>query len=382
MSANWPQVPLGEVLRKSEEWIAIDPDAKYSEVTVRLWGKGVTLRREVSGAEIAGSSRLCVRPNQFIASRIDARNGAFGLIPDYLDGAIVTNDFPVFGVAEERLDPRFLNWMSKTPVFVDLCKAASEGTTNRVRLKESLFLATAIPLPPLPEQQRILARVEAIAERIAEAQRRREEVRVEQAAFVSSLHIALAGVRCVMLSELLTLDEDRVPVSPDLSYPQVGINGFGGGLFSKEAVPGTATTYKHFNRLYSGAVVLSQVKGWEGAIGVCPEDFAGRFASPEYRTFRCRDGQADPKYLSTLFASPWFWGQLGRMTRGVGARRERVRPELFLSLELPFPTLDQQLRASKMFDGLGRARALQSETAAELDALLPSVLAKAFAGEL
>lgn len=32
--------------------------------------------------------------------------------------------------------------------------------------------------------------------------------------------------------------------------------------FSKAAIDGTETSYKAFNRLYEGAIVLSQVKGW------------------------------------------------------------------------------------------------------------------------
>ena len=96
MNHNWPKVPLGRALIRSEEWIILEPDKRYKEVTVRLWGKGVNLRKETNGAEIASPRRLVVRENQFILSRIDARNGASGLIPDSLDGAIVSNDFPCF----------------------------------------------------------------------------------------------------------------------------------------------------------------------------------------------------------------------------------------------------------------------------------------------
>jgi type I restriction enzyme S subunit len=162
-------VPLGEVLTRSDEWVPIQADETYREVTVRLWGKGVTLRRECLGSEIKSDHRLRVRPDQFIASRIDARNGAFGLIPPELDGAVVTNDFPVFAVNPTRLLPQYLGWMSRTHGFIEMCTAASEGTTNRVRLKEDRFLAERVPLPPLPEQRRIVARIEALAAKIAEA---------------------------------------------------------------------------------------------------------------------------------------------------------------------------------------------------------------------
>ncbi len=161
MPADWPGVPLGEVLTRSTERITLDPQANYRGVTVRLWGKGVTPRREVLGAEIASAERHRCTPNQFILSRIDARNGAFGLIPPDLAGAVVSNDFPLFDLNTERLEPRFLGWLGRTAIFVGLCKAASEGTTNRVRLKEDTFLATPIALPTLAEQRRIVSRVNA-----------------------------------------------------------------------------------------------------------------------------------------------------------------------------------------------------------------------------
>ena len=40
----WPKVSLGEVLSKSEETVSPRLDTEYSEITVRLWGKGVVER--------------------------------------------------------------------------------------------------------------------------------------------------------------------------------------------------------------------------------------------------------------------------------------------------------------------------------------------------
>src|SRR5438105_3836600 len=89
-------IPLRNLLKRSEKWVPIEPDQVYKEITVRLWGKGVELRREVLGAEIKSERRIRVKSGQFILSRIDARNGAFGLIPDSLDGGVVSNDFPIY----------------------------------------------------------------------------------------------------------------------------------------------------------------------------------------------------------------------------------------------------------------------------------------------
>jgi len=160
------------------------------------------------------------------------------------------------------------------------------------------------------------------------------------------------------------------------------VKSFGEGLFPKSAIAGNETTYKTFNRLYEGALVLSQVKGWEGAVAICPGDLAGWFVSPEYRTFRCFDSQARPGYLAPLVSTKWFWGRLGHATRGVGARRERTRPEQFLNIEIPMPDIDRQRQGEELFAELAVLKKLQSETIGELDALLPSIIDKAFKTDL
>jgi type I restriction enzyme S subunit len=201
MSAKWPMVKLGEVLTRSEETIALRTDAEYRELTVKLWGKGVVLRGVVTGAEVAASRRFIAKAGQFVLSRIDARNGALGLVPEELDGAIVTNDFPVFMLDEMKLVPAFLGWMSRTADFVEMCQRGSEGTTNRVRLQADRFLALEIPLPPLSEQRRIVARIEALAAQIEEARRLRQQASEEAE--------VLVGARA---TEMFETSENRLPI--------------------------------------------------------------------------------------------------------------------------------------------------------------------------
>jgi type I restriction enzyme S subunit len=290
----------------------------------------------------------------------------------------VSNDFPIFRVAEDRLVPAYLGWLCKTYSFVEECKRASEGTTNRVRLQEDKFLARTIHLPPYSEQQRIAAEVDELASQINEARDLRQRARVEADAFIVSVHKQLSGDRIKKIGEMLELAEDATAILPTVSYPQVGVRSFGGGLFSKSAVEGTGTTYKNFNRLYPGALVLSQVKGWEGAVAVCPPQLEGWFVSPEYRTFRCIPTELRPDYLASLVRTEWFWSKLADATRGVGARRERTRPEQFLGIELPMPDVTRQRRGEQLFAEVSRLTHLQAETASELDAMLPAVISRAF----
>jgi type I restriction enzyme S subunit len=239
-----------------------------------------------------------------------------------------------------------------------------------------------VPLPPIGEQRRVVAKIGDLASKIREAQVLCEETVKEAEAFAVSAHCRLAGNRTRKLGDVLTLDEDQIKIAPTGNYPQVGVRGFGGGLFAKSATLGTETSYKVFNRLYDGAIVLSQVKGWEGAIAVCDSALDGWFVSPEYRTFRCIPGEARPGYFATLVRTEWFWSRLKEATRGVGARRERTRPEQFLGIKLTMPDVEQQTVGERLFSGLDELKRAQSETVSELSVLMPSILEKAFNGEL
>lgn len=374
--------PLASVLTRVRDSVAIDPHETYRQVTVRLFHKGVVLRGEQPGSAIRTVRQWQVREGQVLLSRIDARNGAIGIVPAELNGAVVTNDFWAFAVNSQLAVPEFLDAYLGTTDFVEACKAASEGTTNRVRLQPERFLRIEVPLPSLDEQRRIVLHIADVAAKIKEGQKLREESLEASSTLIPSLHVSLSGQRTRALGDILALDERCVPICPDGTYPQVGIRGFGGGLFARGSLSGTETTYREFNLLFDGALVLSQVKGWEGAIAVCEQEFAGWYASPEYRTFSFIRDEALPQYMSAIVRSPWFYTKLADLTRGVGARRERTRPEAFLEMKIPMPTVEQQRYALQVFEKLDALKKVQSETSAELDALMPSILSRAFRGEL
>jgi type I restriction enzyme S subunit len=281
------------------------------------------------------------------------------------------------------VEPKFLEYYFKQELIWKGIGSQSTGTNIRRRsLHPNQFEKAIIPLPPLADQRRIISRIQALAARLAAAQSLRKEISEGLDAFISSYHVNYSGGRIVRLKDILFLDEERELIKPDGIYPQIGVKGFGKGLFARGILDGTQTTYKWFNRLYYGAVVLSQVKGWEGAIGICDESLAGKFASPEYRNFRCIPGQAMPEYLSVLFSTLYFYSKLKDLSRGVGGRRERIRPELFIELKIPMPDIQKQKNAVEIFSKFPALQAAQGETQKALDAMMPSILDRAFKGEL
>jgi type I restriction enzyme S subunit len=394
VKGSWEAVKLGDVLVKSDEWIDVEPNTHYKEVTVRLWGRGVDLRGLMDGAEIS-SRRLRVRPRQFIASRIDARNGAFGLIPAELDGAVVTNDFPVFTPREDRLLSEYLGWLSRTRPFVDACRQASEGTTNRVRLKEDKFARIEIPLPPLDEQQRIVAVIERLAGKIEEARGiRRVAIGEAEILYRTGMAGAFSSLESYRVAPLASVCRDVIdclhsnPVYADEGVPTVRSPDVGWGrLYIDTAKKTSESEYRRRTvrgEPKPGDIVLVREGGGTGKAGIVEE---GQRLSLGQRVMQlCPDtDQILPRFLLHQWLSPLVQDQ-----QIAGFVKGSASPHLNIGLLKRFrvlvPPFDEQRRVVSALDGLrarvDRLTALQAQTAAELDALLPAVLDRAFRGEL
>lgn len=156
-ASRFPLVPLSKVLMRVKEPIMVEDDKLYKRITVRLYGQGVLQRDEVPGRGIGTKRQFVAHAGQLIISRIDARNGAFGIVPSDLDGAIVTNDFWLFQV--QNASPEYLMYVLSSDLFQKYWQTQSSGTTNRQRVSEREFLNSMIALPSPDQQQKLITRL-------------------------------------------------------------------------------------------------------------------------------------------------------------------------------------------------------------------------------
>lgn len=149
---SFPLVRIGKFLIKNNVQTIIKNGITYKRVTVKINNGGVIQRDTEIGDKIGTKRQFIVKEGQFIISKIDARNGAMGIIPKDLDGAIVTNDFPTFNVDTNSILPQFLLLITTTKKFIEFAQSCSSGTTNRQRIDINKFLQVKIPLPPLDDE--------------------------------------------------------------------------------------------------------------------------------------------------------------------------------------------------------------------------------------
>jgi type I restriction enzyme S subunit len=149
---------IGDFLRRIKRPVQLIEDLEYKLVTIKMNHNGVILRERKKGALIK-SKMYEVKKGDFILSGIDARNGAFGIVPPELDGAIVTNDFWYFEIDENIISKKLFLELTATTWFDDICTKGSDGTTQRIRLQKDKFFNQKILLPEGNEQKELLDKI-------------------------------------------------------------------------------------------------------------------------------------------------------------------------------------------------------------------------------
>jgi type I restriction enzyme, S subunit len=347
----WPEFALGQIAPIIRRAVEIDSDATYREIGARSFGKGLFAKPDFPGSRATWQRPVWIKAGDLVLSNIKAWEGAIAVARADHDGCIASHRYITCVPDAQVASAAFLALYLQSDHGLARIGRASPGTADRNRtLSLRALQKVRIPLPPIDEQRAIVAQLNALVDRTRQIEAHLRALDQIGESLLVSLNSKYGADRVTRLGDVLQLAEIEEAVTADRTYPQVGVRGFGAGLFAKGPIAGTETSYRNFHRLYEDAIVLSQVKAWEGAIARCPKELDGWFVSPEYRTFRVVEGMADSHYLGSLMTTEWFWSQLGAATRGVGARRERTRPENFLNLRLRLPVFDDQLRIARILE--------------------------------
>ncbi len=103
------------------------------------------------------------RAGQIILSEIWGKKGAIGIVPEEGDGALCTSHFFLFDLREDMVDRGWLNWIFRANYLQPQLEAKAFGTTGYAAVRPKDLLSAEIPLPPLSEQRRIVARLDQLS---------------------------------------------------------------------------------------------------------------------------------------------------------------------------------------------------------------------------
>jgi type I restriction enzyme S subunit len=258
-------------------------------------------------------------------------------------------------------------------------------------------LEIEIPLPPLPEQRRIVARIGELAAKINEARGLRRKVDEN----LPSLLLNQAGRLFTQLNKHFTDRRFGSFYSHVSSGPRNWARRYEerGYRFYRAQDIGPEGQVLHDSKVYidppageqgrsamlkPGDLMLVITGATVGRVAVFHDRFEPGFVNQHVAICRLPSHEVDPEFVIWGLRAPNGQAQL------LGQRYGQGKPGLNLAnirqLHLPFPPLCEQRRIVEKLDRLqaqvNALKSFQRETAAELGALLPSILDKAFTGQL
>jgi type I restriction enzyme S subunit len=391
---NWALVPLNEVIAPVDRPEVPIPGVIYRQVGVKWWGLGVYEREAIDGSRTQYKTLSRIEVDDIIINKIWARHGSVSLVPQNLAGCYASTEFPLFVPNKERLHPQWFHWLTKTRQFWTQCDEKSRGTSGKNRIRPEQFLKIQIPLPPLDEQRRIVARIDTLAARIEEAYGLRREAaeeaeKLSKGLLTQALEDNNQGEK--LLEEIctqITDGEHATPPRVDQHFiPLATAKNIRDGYLDLSTTdfvtPETAQKCWQRCKPKHDDVLMVCVGATTGRVCLLknPPDMV---IVRSVALIRPDLTKVNSEYLSYLLKSTHVQGQVW------GRVRQSAQPGIYLNqiskIRISLPSLDEQRRIVAYLDEL-QAKAdalkhLQAQTAAELEALLPAVLDQAFRGEL
>src|ERR1022692_1369670 len=209
MSKPWPTVSLGELLRLERRRVNVEPEKLYQEIGIYCFGRGIFHKTPRTGFEVGDKDLFLMKEGDFILQVTFAWEGAVAIVSAEEDGMYGSTRYPTFRVDESRCIPQFLlNYFRTEGGLQQLVKICPGSAGHNRVLSIKRIPEVLVPLPPLAEQRRVVARIEALAAQIHEARTLRHQA-VEEAEELTGASASQLFQECSERQPIMALAEVR-----------------------------------------------------------------------------------------------------------------------------------------------------------------------------
>ncbi|MBU2575244.1 MAG: restriction endonuclease subunit S [Elusimicrobia bacterium] len=393
MKKNWASAPLGEILIERRE--VPDAEALVSGeipiISKISFKDGEIVLR--SGGETR-TGMILARNGDLLVSGINAAKGAIAIYEGEKPIA-ATIHYGAYIPNEGRIDVNYLWWLLRSQAFKDLLEKYVPGGI-KTELKSKRFLPIPVPLPPLPEQRKIVARIEDVNDKNQRIKMLNTEIKKETELILSTVlsDIFSKAVKkgwqqgrlgnyvvkdCYGTSEKTTDDISGTPIlrMGNIQKGKILLNG----------LKYLSLTDKEKNKLLlqKGDILVNRTNSAE-LVGKCAVfDYDGDFGFASYLIMlRVNKETADPYlvsyYVNSSLGRKYMLSEKKQMTGQANVNATKLK-----ALPIALPTLKEQKKIAgflKKIDGMVMdTEKLIHRSETKIDGLLSSVLNKAFKGD-
>lgn len=376
---------IGDFALQIDRYEPVESGQVYRMLGMRSKIGGPFIRETKSGSEISAAKLNKVKAGDFIYSRLFAWQGSFGLVPDVMDGCYVSNEFPLYELDTSKVIPEYLVYWFGLPHVQKMVEADCSGSTpgTRNRFKEIFFERLDIELPSIEQQKSIVKSIQLLEQKRSAVIDLRSTVLADAQAMLSSaFHKIIEGAVYKPMSAVAPIVRRQIEITVDGEYPELGARSFGKGIFHKPTLIGAELDWQKLYTVHSGDLVLSNIKAWEGAIAAAGDKDHGRVGSHRYITCVPVEGVTTANFLAFYLLTQEGIEQVQAASPGSADRNRTLAMKRLEKIKVPVPDYDKQLWFNQLQSYVEKIKQAQSENATELEALMPSILDKAFKGEL
>lgn len=120
----------------------------------------VILKEPIHITNLNANKFKVAKTGDIVFSRINCCRGAIGIVEDFQNDCVCTNETHVFTVIDPEVDTRYLQIVLRHPYYQDLILSKSTGASlERMRFPETALLSFEIPFPPLQKQLELIKKV-------------------------------------------------------------------------------------------------------------------------------------------------------------------------------------------------------------------------------
>ncbi|MGE6832813.1 restriction endonuclease subunit S [Priestia megaterium] len=161
-NANWEERMLDDLLLDVSRPLKMVDDETYQLVTVKRRNGGIVPRGFFKGSEVLVKSQFIIKSGDYLISKRQVVHGANGIVPDYLDGSIVSNEYLVLHGTKD-LSIGFFSLISGLPSMYKNFFLSSYGIDiEKLVFNVSDWKKRKIFIPSISEQQKITSFFEII----------------------------------------------------------------------------------------------------------------------------------------------------------------------------------------------------------------------------
>ncbi len=380
-----PKVALAEIAPIVRRPVEIHHDQTYPELGIRSFGRGTFHKPAISGADVGNKRLFRIEPGDLVFSNVFAWEGAVAVASSADAGRFGSHRFITCVVDSNRANATYLKmYLTASPDGRAQVLQASPGGAGRNRtLGVEKMGQIHVPLPPLAEQQAIVARLDALAEktRIVEAHLDAVERDAEHLLALRFRDV-IANAPLRRMAEVAPSVRRPVDINITTRYREIGARSFGKGLFVKPDFDGAEATWQKPVWIKAGDLVLSNIKAWEGAIALAKDEHEGSIASHRYITCVPDPATITAGFLVYYLLSDEGLEKVGVASPGTADRNRTLSLGALGKIEVPVPTLAKQRTFDCLQVEVAALKAKHAVIRQANAALLPATLERIFAADL